>query len=229
MKRSEINQAILVAKEVLAKHCFYLPHFAHMMPADWQNAGQEYKSIVENGLGWDITDFGGNDFYRFGAVLFTLRNGSLLNSKSGTPYAEKIIILKPGQRLPLHFHFSKMEDIINRGGGVLIMELYNALEDKSVDRFSDVMVFCDGIKKCVRAGEPFEIFPGGSITLTPGMYHKFWAGRDGDILICGEVSSINDDLTDNKFAEPVQRFADIEEDEEVVHALCNEYLKYYKV
>ena len=49
-------------------------------------------------------------------------------------------------------------------------------------------------------------------------------GRDGK-LIAGEVSSVNDDKTDNYFAEPVSRFADIEEDEAPLHPLCNEYDK----
>jgi len=225
MKRSEINLAILTAKEVLAKHSFHLPPFAHMTPADWQSIGTEYRRIIENRLGWDITDFGGNDFHNFGAVLFTLRNGNYLNAANGTPYAEKIIILEPGQRLPLHFHWSKTEDIINRGGGILTMELYNATEDSKVDSVSNVVVFCDGMEKVVKPGEVFDIGQGGSITLTPGLYHRFWANREGGILICGEVSTVNDDVTDNYFAEPVRRFADIEEDEEPVHLLCNEYLK----
>lgn len=223
MKRSEINSAIIMAKEVLAKNSFHLPFFGHMRPEGWKNAGAEYRRIVENGLGWDVTDFGGNDFSTFGAVLFTLRNGNHLNPGNGTPYAEKLIILKPGQRLPLHFHYSKTEDIINRGGGILVMELYNSMEDDSVDRKNEVTVFCDGEERKVKAGEPFNIEPGGSITLTPKLYHRFWAGRNGGILVCGEVSSINDDVKDNCFAETVRRFAEIEEDEKPVHLLCNEY------
>ena len=41
----------------------------------------------------------------------------------------------------------------------------------------------------------------------------------------GEVSKVNDDTTDNYFLEPTARFADIEEDEPVLHPLCNEYAK----
>lgn len=223
MKRSEINKAILDAEEVLQKNSFYLPPFADMSPEDWKNSRRECDRIVENKLGWDITDFGGEDFHQLGAVLFTLRNGNFLNAKSGTPYAEKIIVLEPGQRLPLHFHWSKTEDIINRGGGILSMELYNALEDESVDTKSDVCFFCDGIEKKTKAGEIFDIMPGGSITLTPGLYHRFWANRNAGTLICGEVSSVNDDFKDNNFAEPVKRFSAIVEDEEPVHLLCNEY------
>ena len=40
----------------------------------------------------------------------------------------------------------------------------------------------------------------------------------------GEVSKINDDNIDNRFAEEsASRFSSIEEDEAVLHPLCNEY------
>jgi hypothetical protein len=163
-------------------------------------------------LGWDITDFGSGHFDEFGAVLFTLRNGNYQQPHLGTPYAEKVIILKPGQRLPLHFRWSKTEDIINRGGGVLTLELYNSLPDDAIDSTSPVQVYCDGRQRAVGAGEIFDLGPGQSITLTPRLFHRFWAKKEGGILICGEVSTVNDDHTDNFFAEPVSRFADIEED-----------------
>ena len=44
----------------------------------------------------------------------------------------------------------------------------------------------------------------------------------GDVLI-GEVSTVNNDLTDNVFAEPIGRFADIDEDEPPVHLLVADY------
>lgn len=159
------------------------------------------------------------------AVLFTLRNGSLKDPKLGTPYAEKLIMLKAGQRLPLHYHASKTEDIINRGGGVLAINLYNSLADGSVDYANPVIALLDGIEKEVMPGKILFIMPGESITLRPFQYHRFWAeGEQGDLLL-GEVSSINDDHTDNFNAEPASRFTQIEEDEAVKHPLCNEYEK----
>lgn len=223
MKRSEINRAITLAKEVLAKQCIYLPFFAYLKPEELKNTISKHSRIILNKLGWDVTDFGGDDFDNFGTVQFTLRNGTKTNIIKGTPYAEKVIILKPGQRLPLHFHFSKTEDIINRGGGILVMELYNSLEDNSVDIHNEVTVFCDGTERKVNAGESFEIGPGNSITLPPRLYHLFRAGRNGGELVCGEVSTINDDIEDNYFAESVKRFIEIGEDEEPIHLLCNEY------
>jgi len=223
MKRSEINKAVRTARDVLKKHHFNLPPFADYFPEQWRLAEGEWGRIRLNGLGWDVTDFGGDDFPAFGTVLFTLRNGNHKHIEHGTPYAEKVIVLLPGQRLPLHFHYSKTEDIINRGGGILVMELYNAMPDETVDRESEVHVYCDAVERTVSPGEIFELHPGESITLTPRMYHRFWAGEKGGVLICGEVSSVNDDMTDNYFAEPVKRFADIEEDEPAGYVLCNEY------
>lgn len=223
MKRSEINAAISTALSVLETHCICLPPFAGWTPEEWRQAGPDCARIKTNGLGWDISDFGSGDFDRIGAVLFTLRNGNHEHPDQGTPYAEKLIIMKPGQLIPLHFHWSKTEDIINRGGGVMVMELYNALDNDVLDKLSPVKVYCDGRERIVQAGAMIELMPGESITLTPRMYHRFWADASGGILICGEVSTVNDDRTDNCFAEPISRFAEIEEDEAPIRLLSNEY------
>lgn len=223
MKRSEINYAIKTALEALEKNKFILPPFGHWTKDDWEKTGSACGRIKNNCLGWDITDFGSNDFKHIGSVLFTLRNGNVNNPNEGTPYAEKAIIMIPGQCLPLHFHWVKTEDIINRGGGILIIQLYNAYDDDSIDKESDVEVYCDGCLKRVSAGGEVVLNPGQSITLTPRIYHKFWASKDGGVLVCGEVSSINDDVVDNCFAEKVSRFAEIAEDAVPLRLLCNEY------
>jgi D-lyxose ketol-isomerase len=223
MKRSEINQAVRLAEETLREHQICLPPFGCWPPEKWKEAGDEYERVRANGLGWDISDFGGNDFRSFGTVQFTLRNGNHLRPSEGTPYAEKLIILIPGQRLPLHFHYTKTEDIINRGGGTLVMELFNSLPDGSVDRDSEVTVYCDGCRRHYGPGEVFVLEPGESITLVPRLHHLFRAGRDGGVLVLGEVSTVNDDLEHNFFAEPVSRFPDIEEDEPPVRLLCGDY------
>jgi D-lyxose ketol-isomerase len=225
MKRSEINSAIRTALAVVERHQFYLPPFAYWSAEKWREADPACERVRLNSLGWDITDFGSGHFDEFGAVLFTLRNGNYQQPGEGTPYAEKAIILKPGQRLPLHFHWSKTEDIINRGGGILALELYNCLPGDRVDSVSPVHVFCDGRERTVSAGEIFDLAPGESITLTPKLFHRFWAKKEAGTLICGEVSTVNDDRTDNFFAEPISRFADIEEDEPPAYLLSNEYGK----
>ena len=68
-------------------------------------------------LGWDITDFGKGEYDRLGLLMFTIRNGSFDNPKYVKPYAEKLLITEEEQITPYHFHWKKMEDIINRGGG----------------------------------------------------------------------------------------------------------------
>lgn len=223
MKRSEINKNLQWAKELLEKNNIKLPPFGYWKMDDWKAKESSVNTIKTVMLGWDITDYGMDRFDELGAVLFTLRNGSLDDETIGTPYAEKLIVLKDGQRLPNHYHASKTEDIINRGGGILAIKLYNSLENGDVDYMSDVKVDMDGVNYTFKAGEEIEILPGESITLRPFVYHLFWAKQGAGDLICGEVSSINDDNIDNYNAEEVKRFAEIEEDEAILHPLCNEY------
>ena len=49
----------------------------------------------------------------------------------------------------------------------------------------------------------------------------FW-GSGGDVLI-GEVSTVNDDETDNIFSEPIGRLAQIDEDMAPTHLLVSDY------
>ena len=55
---------------------FMLPPFAKWSPDDWKSKGEESADIVRQQLGWDITDFGTEEFEKFGLLLFTIRNGS---------------------------------------------------------------------------------------------------------------------------------------------------------
>lgn len=218
MKRSEVNTYIREAMDFMAKHHFYLPEWAYWTPADWATKGAECKEIVENGLGWDITDFGWNDFRNTGLTLVTLRNGD--PSGKGKVYCEKIMYVRENQMTPEHFHWIKTEDIINRGGGILCMKLYKSTEEETLGT-EDIVVKIDGIERRVKAGEKISLRPGQSICYTPYLYHRFWA-EEGDCIV-GEVSSVNDDKTDNRFLEPKGRFSTIEEDAPIEHYLCNEY------
>ena len=181
---------------------------------------------MENSLGWDINDFGLGDFTKSGLFLFTVRNGNLENVKRGKGklYAEKIMIVDVNQVTPLHFHWVKTEDIINRGGGNLVVQLYNSMEDESLAN-TDVIVEMDGVKRTIEAGGKVVLTPGESITLQPYCYHKFW-GELSRVLV-GEVSVVNDDHTDNRFYDPVGRFPEIEEDEDPVYLLCTDYPRYF--
>ena len=205
--------------------CFPLPPFAYWGVEMWQRRAAEVGQIVERGLGWDITDFGLGNFRERGLTLFTLRNGERdeLRSGRGELYAEKILVVNVAQITPLHFHWVKTEDIINRGGGRLAVQLYNATADDGLDS-SDVVVRVDSIAQRVRAGEIVSLAPGESITLTPRLYHAFWA--EGERVFVGEVSSVNDDATDNRFYEAVGRFPAIEEDVQPTRLLVNDYKRF---
>jgi hypothetical protein len=223
MKRSEINREISFTLKVLEENNFQLPKIAYYDKEDWLEHKEEQQMAIKNGMGWDVTDYGRGTFDEFGLCVFTLRNGSLTSGKSHIPYSEKVLVMKPGQRLPLHMHITKIEDIINRGGGTLMIQMYNSIDEYTVDYESQVTVYLDAVEKIVEPGEIIEIKPGESITIRPGQYHKFWAGKDGEFLIVGEVSTVNDDSIDNRHVEDIQRFIEIEEDEEPIALLKNEY------
>ena len=206
---------------------FRLPPFAYWTPQDWATKGEEVREIVENQLGWDITDYGLGDYKRMGLFLFTIRNGSPENLKTGKGklYAEKILIVGENQITPMHFHWNKTEDIINRGGGDLMVQLYNATDDDHLAD-TDVIVSTDGTRRVVKAGGVVRLTPGESITLPTRCYHKFW-GEGGRVLV-GEVSVVNDDRADNRFYDSLGRFPEIEEDEEPLYLLVTDYPRYYK-
>lgn len=228
MKRSEINAIILKQDAFIREHRFNLPPFAYWSPADWANKGPDCAGIVENNLGWDITDFGTGDYKNTGLFLFTIRNGSPENLKTctGKVYAEKLLISENQQVTPFHFHWQKVEDIINRGGGTLAIQLYNSTPDEGIDETSPITVYTDGIERTVEAGGIIRLHPGESITLPTKLYHKFWA--EGGRCLIGEVSMVNDDHADNKFLDPIGRFPDIIEDEPPLYLLVNDYSKFYR-
>ena len=223
MKRSEINRIIINAKEFMAGKCFILPPWAYWSPAEWQNNLSATTEIRNNFLGWDITDFGSGDFRNCGLFLFTIRNGKM--GADHKPYAEKIMIVEENQETPMHFHWSKMEDIINRGGGNLVMELYNSTPEDLPDT-TPVHFKTDGIVRTVPAGGKVILKPGESITLEPGMYHRFYGEADKGKVLVGEVSAVNNDATYNCFLEEVGRFPVIEEDEVPLHLLVGDYEKF---
>ena len=222
MKRSEINAIMRDTEAFLAAQNFHLPPFGRWSAEDWAGKGEEIAEIRDHRLGWDITDFGRGDFRRSGLVLFTIRNGAPENVKTGTgkTYCEKIAVIEQDQDCPAHHHWVKVEDIINRGGGTLAIQLHNANEDGSFAD-SDVTVSMDGVRRTFAAGETVLLGTGESITLMPYCYHRLW-GHDGRVLF-GEVSVVNDDAADNRFHEPVGRFPEIDEDEPPYRLLVGDY------
>lgn len=222
MKRSRINDIMAAADEMIRAHGFVLPPFAYWTPDEFK-ARTDAQRIVDARMGWDITDYGQGDFDNLGLFLFTLRNGLLadLQRGRGMVYAEKLLISRQDQMSPSHTHVIKSEDIINRGGATLAIELFGSDDDGNFAGDRGGTVLCDGIERSFKAGEVLKFAPGESVTLMPGDWHAFW-GEGGDVLI-GEVSTVNDDETDNIFREPIGRFAEVEEDVAPTHLLVSDY------
>ncbi len=218
MQRSEVNNYLTEAMAFFKAQGFSLPSFACWSPEHWATLGAAGDYIRRRGLGWDVTDLGSGKFEQIGLVLFTLRNG--LIGDTSKIFAEKIMMVRKDQRTPFHFHFQKTEDIINRGGGQLVIELYNS-DPQEKFASTDVVVRCDGLERTVSAGGSVILQPGESITLVPGLYHSFFA--TGSHTMVGEVSSVNDDTKDNRFYEPLPRFTNIDENQSPLFLLCSDY------
>jgi D-lyxose ketol-isomerase len=221
MKRSRVNEIIREGDAFIRSFGYIMPPFAYWSPAELE--ARRPAGIIDARLGWDITDYGVEKFEELGLFLFTVRNGRAEDLKrgSGMLYAEKIMISRKDQLSPMHRHNVKAEDIINRGGGQLVLELFMSHPDGSIDDRAEVRVPTDGVMRIMPAGSLLKLDPGESVTLMPGVWHAFWA--EGSDVLIGEVSTVNDDLTDNIFREKIGRFSTIEEDEEPVHLLVSDY------
>lgn len=222
MKRSHVNAVLKKMEGMINEYKFALPPFLSWTPEEWAEKGHEYDEIRDNMLGWDVTDYGMGKYEELGIALITIRNGNANNPKYTKTYAEKLIMIEEGQTSPMHFHWNKMEDIINRGGGNLIFRLYNATKDGQL-MDTDVEINQDGRKYMVKAGSDIVLKPGESLTLYPYYYHEFVVQPGTGTVLLGEVSMCNDDNTDNRFLEPLGRFPTIEEDEPPYRLLCTEY------
>ena len=239
MKRSEINKALKDLENMLREYQYFLPKFADFTPEEWKSKGHEFDEILDNMLGWDITDYGLGRFDEVGFSLITLRNGNpKKKDQYPKPYAEKLLYIKEGQMAPMHFHWYKMEDIINRGGGNLAITLYNCTEEDFKDveggragksgTFADtlVTVSVDGCNVTVPAGGQIILKPGQSVTLKPGQYHT-WQGVPGTgKVMLFEVSTCNDDTIDNRFHTAGGRIPEIEEDDEAKYLIFADYKDY---
>lgn len=230
LRRSQVNKSIETFKEVLSRLNIKLPPFAYWTVEDWKRKGAEAREIRDCMLGWDVTDFGQGNFNQLGRILFTLRNGTSRHQGYKKCYAEKLILDPPGQKPPQHFHRGKMEDIINRGGGTICVQLH-ASTDGGKRSDQDLTVQVDGVTTPLKAGGIIRLQPGQSICIPPRTIHQFWGepGTGGVVVggveytVSGEVSSVCDDWNDNFWLEPCDRFCKIEEDEPRRHYLVHEY------
>lgn len=206
MLRSEIDGLIAEAQALFAAQGLALPPWARFSPADWAARPEQARFCAERQMGWDVTDFGSGNFAARGLLLLCTRNG--IQGRAGErPYAEKLMVVRDAQETPFHRHIVKAEDIINRGGGDLVVEV--TLFAGDTETADPVAVLVDGDLRRLAPRSPIVLAPGESITLVPGQMHRFY-GR-GTVLV-GEVSQTNDDHNDNVFLEPVGRFAAVRED-----------------
>ncbi|MBV9219447.1 MAG: D-lyxose/D-mannose family sugar isomerase [Methylobacteriaceae bacterium] len=223
MRRSEVNSYLQQAQALFAEYRFELPPWATWSAEEWRRHPDVASHCSRHQMGWDITDFGFGRFAEEGLVLFCVRNG-IQGDPTTVPYAEKLLVVREDQSAPFHYHKVKMEDIIVRGGGNLIIELYNTgVNGEELD--APVTALLDGMRRTVAPREPVRLTPGQSITLPRGLMHRLAGEKGRGMVFLGEVSQVNDDLNDNFFEKPVGRFAKIEEDEPPLFPLWNELAK----
>lgn len=222
LKRSQINASIRLAMDAFEKAGISLPPFAFWSVEDWKTKGTDVDEVRNSRLGWDVTDFGSGEFEKIGRTLFTLRNGSIAHTGPQKLYAEKLILDPEGQRAPAHFHRSKIEDIINRSGGNVLVELTKATpqDTRSSEEFS---VQVDGTTVHATPGFIVRLRPGQSICIPPRTIHQFWGEEGTGMTVSSEVSSLCDDTNDNFFLAPSVRYPKLDEDEPAQCYLCHEY------
>jgi hypothetical protein len=161
---------------------------------------------------WDITDFGLGDFSRTGLTL--------VNLACEAEYCEKIMYARRGQVTPCHTHARKKEDIICRAGE-LTLRLWAKKPTADAQPKVPFNVKVNGVGSEVLPGEDLVLLAGSRVTLVPGIWHMFWASS-AECMI-GEVSTANDDVSDNYFLDAaIGRFSPIEEDEPVEVRLLSE-------
>jgi len=180
MKRSRINDIMASADDMIRSMGFALPPFASWSPDQFKANRAIARNVIDARCGWDITDYGAGRFDALGLFLFTLRNGSLtdLQRGGGRCYAEKLLISRQDQLSPMHTHALKTEDIINRAGATLVVELFGSDDQGRFAEDRGGTVWCDGLRRDFDPGEKLKLVPGASVTLRPGDWHAFW-GRGG--------------------------------------------------
>jgi D-lyxose ketol-isomerase len=86
---------------------------------------------------------------------------------------------------------------------------------------ASLLVPVDGQPRRLRSGRAFTLAAGSRVTLVPGVWHEFFPASAECII--GEVSTANDDLHDNFFADPrIGRFPELIEDDPATVRLVSE-------
>lgn len=215
MKRSEINKALDEGAAFLKSKSIPLPPQAFWNLKDWQKNQKNAVELERRGIGWDLTDFGSGKYESIGLLCYTLSNGII--GPDGKPvdqsYAHKLLIVEENQVTPMHHHRSKTEDIINLGGGCLQIKIHKVDSHEKPDEKNPVKILRNGIWTTVEAGTIITLQVGERVRLDPNHYHEFWGQPGRGKVLVEEVSSVNDDKTDNIFADEYGRFPEIIEDE----------------
>lgn len=204
MQRSRINRALREAQAMCDRYLWRLPEWASWSPADHAANRAQSDWLGERQIGWDVTDYGRGDYDRMGLALLCVRNG-IQGDPDEVPYAEKLLFVGQDQEAPFHAHKVKLEDIIVRGGGTLVVEFTAEGSFATPDA-----VRIDGRLTDWRRG-PVKLRAGSGVTIPRGLQHRFWG--EGAPVFVAEVSQCNDDKNDNFFLDHVPRFSQIEEDE----------------
>jgi len=224
MKRSEINRLISEGIEFLKSRSYPLPPQAFWDLKDWHRNKDKTEELTKRRIGWDLTDFGSGKYEKIGLLLYTLSNGIIDSDGQiiDQCYSNKLLIVGENQVTPMHHHGRKMEDIINLGGGNLQIKVYNVGEAGRIDESCPVKIFCNEAWESFKPGTVITLRPGERIRLDPDHYHQFWGELGKGKILVEEVSSVNDDQTDNFFLEDLPRFPEIIEDEIPRYLLCTE-------
>ena len=82
MKRSEINQYIVNTIDFLDQMNFRLPPWAFWTPSEWKGKYATCGEVIDNMLGWDLTDFGNGDFHKQGLILLRSETAIIRKTKS---------------------------------------------------------------------------------------------------------------------------------------------------
>jgi len=223
MKRSEINRYLEEALEFWEGLGFKMPPYVRYTVEDWKRDAAVCREIFDLQIGWDVTAFGSDDFLKCGLTLYTLRNGMIDSPVYTKPYAEKIMMVRENQMTPRHFHWRKREDIINRGGGNLIIELYKADPAKNCICGGSFPISVNGMARTMDTGDKLILTPGESVTMEHCHSHKFYGEAGSGSVMVGEVSMVNDDESDNCFIDGNIRFIPVNEDETPKYILACEY------
>ncbi len=224
MKRSQINNLIDRALNSFTATTFICRHGRSGTPTNgkpWVKKQTKLESTVWDGWSAILAAMISTkkDFCYLSCAMGFCKT-TVLKQRSSTL---KMFVVQPEQVTPWHFHWMKTEDLINRGGGRLEVELAWAADDEKSFDEREVRVQVDGITKIIPSGGKLILEPGESVTLPPKLCHQFCGHKGDKTVLAGEISSLNDDTKDNCFMGKTVDRTPIIEDEAPRYSLTGEY------